>query len=265
MRDNGPVTDTTPRRATPADSTAVRVAEILLAFGAAAEPMGITEVARATHLSKAVVHRIVQTLCTTDLLVQDSPSRKYRLGMAAFILADTAAQTSRFRRASLDILATLAEESGETTTLSGRVGHRRVYLAQVESRQLVRISVQLGAAHPLTAGASGAAILAHLPTPEAEAALHAPLERYSAATVTDPEQIRERVRKVRENGFARTTGERVKDSTGFAAPVFSPAGEVLGAISIAALTSRLTPERELDLASQVKQAAGTLTARLRTR
>lgn len=258
------MSDTSSPRATPADSTAVRVAEILLAFGAVAEPMGITEIARATHLSKAVVHRIVQTLCTTDLLVQDSRSRRYRLGMAAFILADTAAQTSRFRSASLDILATLAEQSGETTTLSGRVGHRRVYLAQVESRQLVRISVQLGAAHPLTAGASGAAILAHLPGPEAEAALYVPLERYSAATVTDPEQIRDRVRQVREKGFARTTGERVKDSTGFAAPVFTPGGEVLGAISIAALASRLTPEREQDLAGQVKQAAATLTARLRT-
>ena len=265
VRDNDPVSETISPPVKPADSTAVRVAEVLLAFGAAAAPMGITEVARATHLSKAVVHRIVQTLCTTDLLVQDAHTRKYQLGMAAFTLADTAAQTSLFRSASLDILATLAEQAGETTTLSGRIGHRRVYLAQMESRQLVRISVKLGAPFPLTVGASGAAILAHLPQAEAEAALHTPMERYSASTVTDPEQIRQRMRFVRENGFARTTGERVEDSTGFAAPVFNPAGEVLGAISIAALTSRLTPTRESSLATQVKEAAATLTTRLRDR
>lgn len=250
---------------TPADSTAARVAEVLLAFTARAQPMGVTEIARATHLSKAVVHRVAQALCTSDLLWQDPHTRKYQLGMAAFTLADTAAQTSRFRAAGLEILATLTEQSGETTTLSGRIGHRRAYVAQVESTQLVRISVRLGVAHPLTAGASGAAILAFLPTAEAEAALHVPLERFSDATVTDPEQIRERVRQVREQGFARTTGERVKDSTGFAAPVFSPGGDVLGAVSIAALTSRLTPERETDLAWQVKRAAAALTSRLRNR
>lgn len=259
------MSDTEIARKTPADSTAVRVAEVLLAFAGFTEPLGITELARATHLSKAVVHRIVQSLCTSTLLSQDPISRKYQLGVAAFALADTASQTSRFRTASLDILATLSEASGETTTLSARIGHRRVYLAQVESSQLVRISVRLGIAHPLTAGASGAAILAHLPPREAEAALHVPLERYSAATVTDPDLIRDRVRQVREQGFARTTGERVKESTGLASPVFGPIGEVLGAISIAALTSRLTPEREVMLAEQVKEAAVILTARLSSR
>lgn len=259
------MSDTGISRSAPADSSAARVAEVLLALGAFGNPMGITEIARATLLSKAVVHRIVQALRATSLVEQDSHTRKYRLGMAAFTLADTAAQSSLFRSASLDILATLAERSGESTTLSGRVGHRRVYLAQVESRQLVRISVQIGAVHPLTAGASGAAILAHLPDAEAEAVLRAPLARYSGATVTDPERIRDRLRDVRERGYARTTGERVMDSTGFAAPVFSPAGEVLGAISIAALTSRLDPARAQTLARQVTQAAAALTARLRRR
>lgn len=246
----------------PADSTTARVTEVLLAFAGAKKPLGITEIARATNLSKAVVHRIAQTLCANSFLWQDPDSRKYQVGIAAFALADSANQTSRFRQAGMEILADLAEVSEETTTLSGRIGHRRVYIGQVESRQLVRISVEVGRTHPLTLGASGAAILAFLPESEIEAALRAPVPAVRDATLTEPEQLRTRLEAVRRDGFARTTGERVRDSTSFAAPVRNRLGEVMGAISIAALTSRLNPERDGDLATQVIRAANDLSSRL---
>jgi len=261
-RYNGPMNETTGSAAVPADSTTARVAEVLLAFAGAKAPLGITEIARRTNLSKAVVHRIAQTLCLNSFLWQDPGTRKYQVGIAAFALADSANQTSRFRQAGMEILADLAEVCEETTTLSARIGHRRVYTGQVESSQLVRISVDVGRTHPLTVGASGAAILAFLPENEIEAALKIPVPALSDATLTEPEQLRARLETVRREGFARTTGERVRDSTSFAAPVRNRLGEVMGAISIAALTSRLTPERESALAYQVMEAAKDLSARL---
>jgi IclR family acetate operon transcriptional repressor len=242
----------------PADSTTARVTEVLLAFAGTTEPLGITDIARLTNLSKAVVHRIAQTLCDSSFLWQNPTTRKYQIGIAAFSLADSANQTSRFRQAGMEILADLAEESGETTTLSGRIGHRRIYVGQVESRQLIRISVEVGRAHPLTIGASGAAILAFLPDNEIEAALRAPVPAVSQATVTEPDEVLKRLAVVREHGFARTTGERVRDSTSFAAPVRNRLGEVMGAMSIAALTSRLTLEREDELSTRVIEAANQL-------
>ncbi|MGL3149029.1 IclR family transcriptional regulator domain-containing protein [Microbacterium sp. A82] len=76
--------------------------------------------------------------------------------MSAFALSDAANQSSQFRRIGLEILADLSEHTGATATLSGRIGHRRIYIGQVKSSQLVRISVQVGSAQPLTIGASGA-------------------------------------------------------------------------------------------------------------
>jgi len=247
---------------TPADSTTMRVTEVLLAFAGATEPLGITDISRITNLSKAVVHRIAQTLCASSFLWQNPKTRKYQIGVAAFSLADSANQTSRFRQAGMEILADLAEETGETTTLSGRIGHRRIYVGQVESRQLIRISVEVGRAHPLTIGASGAAILAFLPQNEIEAALRAPVPAVNQATVTEPEEVRKRLSVVREHGFARTTGERVRDSTSFAAPVRNRLGEVMGAMSIASLTSRLNVEREEMLSKCVVEAAHRLSQRL---
>ena len=248
---------------TPAESTTARVAEVLLAFAGASRPLGITDISRHTGLSKAVVHRIVQTLCDTNFLQRDAETRKYQVGAAAFALGDVANQTSNFRRYGMEVLADVAEHTGETATLSARIGHRRVYIGQVESRQLVRISVQVGAAFPLTVGASGAAILAFLPESEIEAALRAPIPAMSDYTMVEPEKLRERLREVARLGYAHTTNERVKDSTSFAAPVHDRSGEVIGCISIAALSSRLGPERNAELASEVMAAAQRLNDRLR--
>lgn len=257
------MSETPPVVQAPADSTTARVAEVLLAFAGSKEPIGITHIAQATRLSKAVVHRIVQTLCVTGFLWQNPETRKYQVGFAAFALVDSANQTTRFRRLGMEIITDLAETTGETTTLSTRIGHRRVYVGQVESRQLVRISVEVGATHPLTVGASGAAILAFLPEEEIEASLKAPVPALSETTITEPDKLRGRLEAVRRDGFARTTGERVRDSTSFAAPVRNRFDEVIGALSVAALTSRLTPDREQALAKEVINAANTLSLGLK--
>jgi IclR family acetate operon transcriptional repressor len=246
----------------PADSTTGRVAEVLLAFAGADRPLGVTDLAKATGLSKAVAYRIAQELCNSSFLWQNPETKKYQPGISAFALTDAANKASLFRRAGLELLADLAEHTGETATLSGRIGHRRVYIAQVESGQLVRISVQVGSAQPLTVGASGAAILAFLPENEIEAALRIPVPAISARTVTDPVALRERLRQVATDGYARTESERVADATSFAAPVRNRFGEVMGCMSVAALSSRLTPKREEQLIREVKAATAELTSRL---
>lgn len=251
-----------PQTEKPADSTTARVSEVLLAFAGAEKPLGITDIARSTGLSKAVVHRIVQELCNSSFVWQNPQTRKYQPGISAFALADAANQSSQFRRIGLELLADLAEHTGETATLSGRIGHRRIYIGQVESSQLVRISVQVGSAQPLTIGASGAAILAFLPENEIEATLSASARSDNGIPTRDTDALRARLEQVAEQGYARSEGERIADATSFAAPVRNRFGDVIGCMSAAALTSRLTPERERDLATHVMASADELSLRL---
>lgn len=249
----------------PAESTTGRVSEVLLAFAGASAPLGITDIARATGLSKAVVHRIVQELRHSSFVWQNPQTRKYQPGISAFALADAANQSSQFRRVGMELLADLAESTGETATLSGRIGHRRIYVGQVESSQLVRISVQVGAALPLTVGASGAAILAFLSESEIASAMRASWESSSEAERAALESsLADRLRTVREQGYARSEGERIPDARSLAAPVRNRFGEVIGCMSVAALASRVTPSREHELASAVVRAADDLSNRLVT-
>ncbi|TFH98700.1 IclR family transcriptional regulator [Micrococcus lylae] len=244
------------------ESTTGRVVRVLLAFSEGKTELGVSEIGRMSGLSKAVAHRILQELCAAHVVEQDRQTRKYRLGSAALALGDAAAASSRLRAEGLPTLAELAEVTGETATLSARVGYRRLYVGQVESSRLIRISVQVGLSLPLTVGASGQAMLAFLPEREIEWVLNRPVPAMSDRTETRPERIRGRLEHVREVGYARTDSERVAEAVSFAAPVFNSYKEVVGAVSVAALASRVEPDREAELGDDVVAASRELSRRL---
>lgn len=246
----------------PPDSTTGRVVQVLLAFSQGKSLLGVSDIARSTGLSKAVAHRILQELGTNHLVVQDPVSRKYSLGNGAFALSNAASAQSSLRKEGMAMLAALSEDTGETTTLSARMGYRRTYIGQVESSQLIRISVQVGLSLPLTVGASGHAMLAFLPQADIEDVLNRPVPALNERTETRPERIRERLSLVREHGYARTDSERVAESVSFAAPVFDAVGEVTGSLSIAALATRVDDDREAELGRRVMEAAAHLSEQL---
>jgi IclR family acetate operon transcriptional repressor len=186
------------------------------------------------------------------------------LGNGAFALANAAAVQSKLRTIGMSMVAELTEVTGETSTLSGRMGHRRVYLGQVESEHLIRISVQVGLSVPLTVGANSHAMLAFLPEDEISDVLNRPVPAVSDRTETRPEAIRARLAEIREAGYARTESERVAESVSFAAPVFDAIGEVTGSISVAALASRVDSSREAELGGLIVDTARRLSERLRS-
>lgn len=247
-------------------STTERVAAVLLAFDGGSGWLGVSEIARRTELSKAVVHRILQSLVGTGLLRYEPVRRSYGLGSAAVSLGHRAQLESDLRTAGMPIIAELAERTGETTTLSERTGLRRSYIGQVASAQPIRITITLGSWVPLTAGASGQSVLAHLDEAHVERALALRVPQYTERTLVDADAIRQRLALVRERGWAITSGERVRQSVGIAAPVFDALGEAVGALSVACLDSRVEDDDQVRrLAALVVRAAGDATVALQRR
>jgi IclR family acetate operon transcriptional repressor len=222
----------------PPASTTERVARVLLCFTADSSWLGVSEIARELGLGKAVVHRILQTLVESAILVYRADRRTYGLGPAAIALGRRATANSDVRTAAMPAISRLASITGETTILSTRVGYRRVYVGQVESSQAIRITIRLGESVPLTAGATGNAILAFMPEADIDLALTVPVQQYTPTTVVDETAIRERLAVIRERGWATTSGERVPMSRSIAVPVFGLDPEPAGALSVGVLATR---------------------------
>jgi len=215
-----------------------RVADVLALFTTGPASLGVSEIARELGLSKAVVHRILQSLASRSFVAADTRTRGYRLGSAALAVGARALRDFDLRSVARPFLRRLRDETRETTTVSALLQGSRVYLDQYESPQEIKMTVELGRPHPLHAGASSRAMLAFLPEEAWDAVIEAGLSRMTPETIDEPRTMRRRLLEVRTRGYATSRGERQHGAGSVAAPVFNMDGEAVGAISVCGPVAR---------------------------
>ena len=164
-----------------------RVASILLAFAHVRGEQGVSELSRRLGLPKSAVHRTLDALVDTGLIARNPATSKYYLGPRALELGMAGFGTPDLRTLAEPVMRELMEETQETVTLSYLVNTERVYAAQVESRQPVRMTITVGMRVPLYAGASGRAILAAMSEKELDEYLaKVELLALTGSTLLDP-------------------------------------------------------------------------------
>ncbi len=244
--------DSTPTSGT---ASATRVADVLLLFLHEPAGIGITDAARRLGLSKAVVHRILQSLEARAFVRLDGYSRRYVLGPAVSALGAQALRQLDLRSAAMPVLRRLQQETGETTTVSALVGTHRVYLDQVVSLAEIKMTVEIGRAWPLHAGSSSRAILAFAAPELREHVLAGDLPGITPLTITDRATLEADLEQVRARGVAVSRGERQPGAGSLAAPVLGPDGTAVGAISICGPAARFPDEVTAHLIERVIAAA----------
>lgn len=241
---------------------AERVADVLLTLSRSESPIGVSAVSRELKLSKAVVHRILQSLVSRDLVRIDPDTREYSLGPSATALGARALRQLDLRVVARDELVSLRNETKETTTLSLLVVDKRTYVDQYESPQEIKMTVEPGRLYPLYAGASSRAILAFLPEIDVARVLSAGLESLTDETIHELDVLKERLAEVHANGFATSRGERQSGAGSVAAPVFRGDGQVIGSISVCGPLARFDSAAVERYVPLITAAATRISARL---
>ncbi|RCG24711.1 IclR family transcriptional regulator [Streptomyces diacarni] len=249
-----PSTGTQPA-AQPGTETAGRVIDVLLLFTDGPGELGVSRIARELGLSKAVVHRILQTLVARGMVTLDHTSRLYRLGPTTAALGARALRGSDLRAVAAQPLRKLQEETGETVTLTALVPGGRAYVDQIVSTHEVKMTVELGRRFPLHAGSSGKCVLAFLPEGEREAILTGALPALTGSTRTDADTLRGELAAIRQLGYSTSQGERQADAGSLASPLFGLDGDVRGSVSVCGPRSRFTPRFIDECAPRVSEAA----------
>ncbi|WP_243718500.1 IclR family transcriptional regulator [Actinomadura sp. 7K534] len=240
-----------------------RAMDVLLLFGRSGRPdLGVTEIATELGLTKAAVHRILTALRSRDLITVDTVTRRYALGHAAIALGRAYLARMDLRALAAPELRRLAQQLGETATLSIRRGDTRLYVDQVVPPHELRVEVSLGIPYPLHAGSSSKAILAFLDEAEVGALLgrHG-LEALTDRTIVDEERLRKELATIRKRGYASSQGERQEGTASIAAPVFDHDGRVIAALSVAGPLTRFRP-RLAECAPPLMEAAARVSGKL---
>lgn len=227
-------------------ATVERATEVLTLFTRVERrDLGVTEIANELQLSKAVIHRILNTLAAKGFIETDQETRRYRLGPAVLTLGQAYVDRLDIRELAREHMRSLSEQTNETATLSQRYRWERLYIDQITPDREVKMTVALGRRFPLHAGSSSKAFLAFLPHDEQERYIteHA-LERLTDATLTDPDALRADLALTRERGYAVSDGERQGGASSVAAPVVDHRNAPVAAISVCGPQERFTAVRE---------------------
>lgn len=249
--------DSVPVNGTSGTEAVTRAADVMLLF-LHAPTLGVRDIARQLGISKSVVHRILRSLASRQLLELDPDQGGYRPGPALAALGARSRRGLDLRREAVPVLQMMQQETGETATLSVLVGQARVFLDQVQSPHEVRMTVELGRAFPLNAGASSRAILAFADDDLRRRSLAAPLARITATTPVDGDRIAADLREIGRTGVAVSFGERQAGSAAIAAAVIGPEGVAIGAVAVCGPAYRFDEEAVRRHARVVKRAARAL-------
>lgn len=220
-----------------------RVIRILEALCASAEPVSLADLSRKLETPKSSLAALLRGLAKEDFIV--SADGAWRLAPGAFGLGSALTEARRrFQSSDLirDGMRRLAERSGETALLGVLDEDAQVmtYVDVIESRNAVRFAVSVGDRRPLYATAGGRALLAARGPDEAAAYLGSlRSESLTSSTETDKAQLAEILAAAREAGYAQTIDQASDGVTGTAAVIRDATGAVLGALIVAAPSSRL--------------------------
>jgi DNA-binding IclR family transcriptional regulator len=235
-----------------------RVIQILEALCASPTPISLAHLSRSLQAPKSSIAALLRGLADAGFVVPSEGA--YRLGPSAFGLGSALLEARRRSQSSdlvREAMRRLAERSGETVLLAVRdVGTDTLtYVDVVESRNAVRFAVSVGDRRPLYCTAGGRVLLASAPEEELSSYLsHLKPQHLTGNTETNKRRLAEAIAAARASGVAQTVDQAADGVTGTAAVIRDAAGMVVGALIVAAPSSRLH-DRYAELAILVLEEA----------
>jgi IclR family pca regulon transcriptional regulator len=224
----------------------------------APEPQALSEVARATGLSRAAARRFLLTLEQLGYVRQSGgrfalTPRVLELGYA-FLSSLTLPELAQPH---LERLADAVQESSSVSILDG---DDIVYVARVPTRRIMSVSIDVGTRFPAFATSMGRVLLAGLPDEEIDARLElADLPSLTSRTVTSTERLREEIERVRRDGYAIVDEELEVGLRSVAAPLRDRGGEVRAAINLSVHAHRTSvADIKRSLLSPLREAAAAI-------
>ncbi|MEV4732537.1 IclR family transcriptional regulator C-terminal domain-containing protein [Saccharopolyspora sp. NPDC049426] len=221
---------------------------VLLAFDAERRNPSLIEIAKATQLSRPAVRRILLTLQHLGY-VRPTGGSHWELTPRVLTIGQHFTASSAVVAVSEPYMGRLVEETQESASLSAMDGSDVVYLARVPAKRVLNINATAGTRVSAHATSMGRVLLAAQPTEFVEQYLadHGlrPLTRH---TITNPDQFRNTLARVREQGWSLVSEEREIGLIAASAPIRNHTGQVIAALSSSTSTGRMSPDRvERDL------------------
>lgn len=203
---------------------------------------GVTELSSHLQLPKSTLHNYLSTLEQEEFVVKDGST--YRIGVRFLELGAFARNQYPLYEIARPEVDRLAEATGELANLLIEEHGWGIYLHRSRGDEAVTVEAHIGTRVHLHNTAMGKCILAHIPDEKVEEIVEREgLPATTEKSITDFDELQEELATVREQGYAVDDEEHHVGLRCIAAPIMSNGDRVLGAMSVAGPTNRMTGDR----------------------
>ena len=212
---------------------------VIKAFGPDRERLSLSEVARATGLTRAATRRFLLTLVKLGYVRNDG--REFSLRPRVLELGYAYLSGLAMPEVAAPHLEELVAQVRESSSISVLDSQHIVYVARVPTKRIMTVSISVGTRFPAYATSMGRVLLAGLSEDDLSRYLaEADLAPITGRTVTDPDRLREILRDVAKQGYAIVDQELEEGLRAVAAPIHGAGGAVTAAINLSAHASRIS-------------------------
>ncbi len=235
--------------------------DVIETLAAAAVPQSLGELAATLDRSSSEIFRMLNCLERRGYIMRDAVSGKYGLTLKLYSLAHAHTTTEKLLHAARVPMQALTDKVRESCHISVLERGRLLVVAQEESPERVRLSIEVGSVFDAPLTASGRLLLAQLPEDRLEAVLaESPAGRVLKGKSRS--SFIETLAEVRRVGLSTAESESIEGVRDIAVLVGDPASGVTAALAITRLLRRGQRGDETSLVAATRATAAEITKTL---
>lgn len=237
---------------------------VIRAFDETRPEMTLSEVARATELSRASARRFLHTLVQLGYVATDG--RLFSLTPRVLELGFSYLSSLSLPEIAQPHMERLAHQVHESVSMSVLDGDDIVYVARVPTTRIMTVSINIGTRFPAYATSMGRALLAHLDGDRLDAYLERLRpQRLGPHTITSVDDLRAELDRIRARGWALVDQELEAGLRSLAVPVRDRTDRVVAAINVSSHAGRTNTEQAKEaLLGPLRETAARIEADLRS-
>ena len=231
--------------------------KLLECFNASSNEMGITQLSQLMGISKSNAHNIVSTFQACGYLEKNPDNDKYSLGLKMLEFSYAINKKLDYQRSVYDVMYNLSNDLNVVCYFAIPSNGKVLYLYNtfpITGVGNYPYRTILGECADFYCTSIGKAILAFLPKEEAEIHIQAPKIRYTENTITDSEQLREELNKIRQVGYSIDDVEHELGIKCMGIPIMDHNGKLVGGLSISTANISFDQHKEI-FEIKIKEAA----------
>ena len=212
---------------------------VIKAFGADSPGLRLSDVARATGLTRAAARRFLLTLVRLGYVRQEG--NVFSLRPRILELGYAYLSVLSLPEVAQPHMEALVGEVNESSSIAVLDDLDVVYVVRVPTQRIMTITIAVGTRLPAYATSMGRVLLAGLEEDALEERLdRVEIEPLTSTTVPDHEALRERIERAREAGWAAVDQELEEGVRSAAVPIRDAQGKVSAAMNVSVHATRMT-------------------------